>query len=86
MGPAVVISVVRRSRSHLKKKQRYESVQLQEYRKSQPDRFPRQMVSVAASFARFFSIFNDISRVCRRALPIGALILKDRASGRPRRT
>ncbi|XP_011334322.1 ras-related protein Rab-32 isoform X2 [Ooceraea biroi] len=45
MGPAVVISVVRRSRSHLKKKQRYESVQLQEYRKSQPDRFPRQMSS-----------------------------------------
>ncbi|KYN43182.1 hypothetical protein ALC56_02364 [Trachymyrmex septentrionalis] len=46
MGPAVVITVVRRSRSHLKKKRRYETVQLQENQRSQQSRPPPQMVSV----------------------------------------
>ncbi|XP_071566887.1 ras-related protein Rab-32 isoform X2 [Temnothorax nylanderi] len=45
MGPAVVISVVRRSRSHLKKKLRYESVPLQEYRGSKQNRPAPQMSS-----------------------------------------
>ncbi|XP_036146160.1 ras-related protein Rab-32 isoform X4 [Monomorium pharaonis] len=45
MGPAVVISVVRRSRTHRKKKQRYESVQLQEYRGSQQSYPAPQMSS-----------------------------------------
>lgn len=45
MGPAVVISVVRRSRSHWKKKQRYEDLQLQEYRWDKQDPYRHQMVS-----------------------------------------
>ncbi|XP_032688876.1 ras-related protein Rab-32 isoform X3 [Odontomachus brunneus] len=45
MGPAVVISVVRRSRSHLKKKEQYESLQLQEYRKGLENRVVCQMSS-----------------------------------------
>lgn len=56
MGPAVVISVVRRSRSHLKKKLRYESVQLREYRGILQNPPARQMVSVIHQFILFFSI------------------------------
>ncbi|XP_018051530.1 PREDICTED: ras-related protein Rab-32 isoform X4 [Atta colombica] len=49
MGPAVVITVVRRSRSHLKKKRRYETVQLQEYQGSRQSRPTPQMSSNNAS-------------------------------------
>ncbi|XP_011639658.1 ras-related protein Rab-32 isoform X3 [Pogonomyrmex barbatus] len=45
MGPAVVISVVRRSRSHQRKKRRYESLPLQEYRETRQDPSARQMSS-----------------------------------------
>ncbi|KOC62139.1 hypothetical protein WH47_05231 [Habropoda laboriosa] len=45
MGPAVVISVVRRSHTPLKKKQRYESLQLQEYRWDTQKPYKHQMVS-----------------------------------------
>lgn len=45
MGPSVVISVVRRSQSHLKKKQQYETLQLQEYRLDTLYHHRHQMVS-----------------------------------------
>ncbi|XP_017793570.1 PREDICTED: ras-related protein Rab-32 isoform X4 [Habropoda laboriosa] len=45
MGPAVVISVVRRSHTPLKKKQRYESLQLQEYRWDTQKPYKHQMSS-----------------------------------------
>ncbi|XP_018363223.1 PREDICTED: ras-related protein Rab-32 isoform X3 [Trachymyrmex cornetzi] len=49
MGPAVVITAVRRSRSHLKKKRRYQTVQLQEYQGSRQNRPTPQMSSNNAS-------------------------------------
>lgn len=45
MGPAVVISVVRHSRSRLRKKERYESLQLEEYRWDKRNPHQHQMVS-----------------------------------------
>ncbi|XP_012235302.1 ras-related protein Rab-32 isoform X4 [Linepithema humile] len=45
MGPAVVISVVRRAHSYPKKKQRYESLQLQEYRGNRQNSSVHQMSS-----------------------------------------
>lgn len=64
MGPSLVISVVRRSRSHLKKKLRYESVQLREYPRIRQNLPARQMVSVIHQFIHFFSISHvEMSRV-----------------------
>lgn len=77
MGPAVLISVVRRSRSHLKKKLRYESVQLREYRGILQNPPARQMVSVIHQFILFFSIWHvEISRV----IPARAVCLARRFS------
>lgn len=65
MGPTVIISVVRRSHSHLKKKRRYESVQLQEYRGIRQNRPARQMVSVDLRQLIFFSIFAPAKQDAR---------------------
>lgn len=81
MGPAVVISVVRRSRSHLKKKLRYESVQLREYRGILQNPPARQMVSVIHQFILFFSISHvEMPRVipARACCLLGAPIFKNR--------
>lgn len=66
MGPAVVISAVRRSRSHQKRKRRYESVPLQEYRGSRSSRSAPQMVSVDVVLA---VSTLDSSRAYRRRPP-----------------
>ncbi|KAG7200579.1 hypothetical protein KM043_001140 [Ampulex compressa] len=58
MGPAVVISVVRRAQSHCRKKRRGEAVQLQEYRRKVEEPQRRQMGSFVA-----LSTSSDISNV-----------------------
>ena len=82
MGPAVVITVVRRSRSHLKKKRRYETVQLQEYQGSQQSRPTPQMVSVDLDSTLFLSlIFSRVRNIARTGAVrrlLGAPILNDR--------
>ncbi|KYN19710.1 hypothetical protein ALC57_07936 [Trachymyrmex cornetzi] len=86
MGPAVVITAVRRSRSHLKKKRRYQTVQLQEYQGSRQNRPTPQMVSVDLDSTVFFPlIFSRVRNIARTGAVrrlLGAPILNDRIARR----